>query len=126
VGEPDAAVENPGRLPPPEGALPSPRWLLAVLFVALLAAFAAGIWGTILRPPAYEVRGTVVARPAPDLLLVRHEAVAALGMSAMELMAVAADPALLDAAAPRPGDRVTLAVRARGDRIVLLRITKTP
>ena len=67
-----------------------------------------------------------MARPAADLLLVRHEAVAALGMSAMELMAVAADPALLDAAAPRPGDRVTLAVRARGDRIVLLRITKTP
>lgn len=116
MGEPAAGVvENP-----------SPRWPLALLFVALLAAFAAGIWGTILRPPAYEVRGTVVARPAPDLLLVRHEAVAALGMSAMELMGVSADPALLDAAAPRPGDRVTLAVRQRGDRIVLLRIAKAP
>ena len=48
----------------------------------------------------------IVARPAPNLLLVRHEAVAALGMDAMELMAIAADPAQLDAADPRPGERV--------------------
>jgi hypothetical protein len=53
---------------------------------------------------------------------VRHEAVAALGMGRMELMAVTGDPALLDAAAPSPGDRVRLAVRPRGDDLVLLRI----
>ena len=104
----------------------APRWVLVLLFLVLLGAFGAGIWGTLLRPPAYEVRGTIVARPAPDLILLRHEAVTALGMSAMELMGVSADPSLLDAAAPRPGDRVTLAVRQRSDRIVLLRITKTP
>lgn len=78
----------------------------------------------MLRPAAYEVRGTVAARPAPDLLLVNHEAVTALGMSAMELMAVSADPPLLDAAALAPGDRVRLAVRPVGDRLVAIRITR--
>jgi len=58
------------------------------------------------------------------MILVRHEAIAALGMSAMELMAIDADPALLDAVAPKPGDRVRLAVRRRDDRIVLLRIER--
>ena len=92
----------------------------------LLAAFAAGIWGAILRPAAYEIRGTLVARPAAGLILVNHAPVEALGMGAMELMAVFAEPALLDAANPRPGDRVRLAVRPAGDRIVLLRIEKLP
>jgi len=92
----------------------------------LLAAFAAGIWGTIIRPAAYEVRGTIVARPAPDMLLVRHEAVSALGMNAMELMAVSASPALLEPVAPKPGDRVRLAVRQHDDQLVLIRIEKLP
>ena len=101
-----------------------PRLVVAGVFLLLLIGFAVGIWGTLLRPPAYEVRGTIVARPAPDLILIRHEAVTALGMRAMELMAVDAEPALLDAVAPRPGDRVRLAVRPRNDRIVLLRIER--
>jgi len=92
----------------------------------LLAAFAAGIWGTIIRPSAYEVRGTIVARPAPDMLLVRHEAVSALGMSAMELMAVSASPALLEPVALKPGDRVRLAVRQHDNQLVLIRIEKLP
>ena len=92
----------------------------------LLAAFAAGIWGTVIRPAAYEVRGTIVARPAPDMLLVRHEAVSALGMSAMELMAVSASPALLEPVAPKPGDQVRLAVRQHDNQLVLIRIEKLP
>lgn len=94
--------------------------------MVLLAAFAAGIWGTVIRPAAYEVRGTIVARPAPDMLLVRHEPVAALGMNAMELMAISASPALLDPVGPSPGDRVKLAVRQRDDQLVLIRIEKLP
>ena len=92
----------------------------------MLAAFAAGIWGTVIRPAAYEVRGTIVARSASDMLLVRHEPVAGLGMSAMELMAISASPALLDPVDPRPGDRVRLAVRQRDDQLVLIRIEKLP
>jgi len=92
----------------------------------LLAAFAAGIWGTVIRPPAYEVRGIIVARPASDMLLVRHDAVAGLGMNAMDLMAISASPELLDPVDPRPGDRVKLAVRQQGDKLVLIRIEKLP
>ena len=67
-----------------------------------------------------------MARPASDMILVRHEPVSALGMSAMELMAVSASPALLDAVGPKPGDRVKLAVRQQNDQLVLIRIGKLP
>jgi Cu/Ag efflux protein CusF len=80
----------------------------------------------VLRPAAYEVRGAIVARPASNLILVRHEAVAALGMAPMELMAIFADPALLDASRAQPGDRVRLAVRRKNDDLTLLRIEKLP
>ena len=56
----------------------------------------------------------------------RHEPVVPLDMGAMELMAVSASPALLDPAAPRPGDRVKLAVRQQHDQLILLRIEKLP
>lgn len=88
----------------------------------MLAALAVGIWGTVVRPPAYEVRGDVVARPSANLILVRHAAVPGLGMAPMELMAVFADPGLLDGAGVGPGARVRLAVRQQDDRIVLLRV----
>ena len=100
------------------------RGLLIVLFVVLVAAFAAGLWGTVLRPAAYEVQGQVLARAAPDLLLVRHEAIAALGMGAMETMAVTATPAQLDPLDLKPGDRVRIAVRPRGDDLVLVWIKR--
>ena len=58
------------------------------------------------------------------MLLVRHEAVAALGMGAMELMAVLGEPAAIDRAGVAPGDPVRLAVRQRGADAVLLRIEK--
>jgi hypothetical protein len=92
--------------------------------VALVIAFGVALWGTVLRPPAYEVRGEIVARPASNLILVRHEAIGALGMSPMELMAIFSDPALLDAADVAPGTRVRLAVRRKNDELTLIRIDK--
>lgn len=90
----------------------------------LLGALAVGIWGTVVRPPAYEVRGQIVARPASNLILVQHQEIPALGMRAMELMAVFAEPAVLDAAGVGPGDQVRMAVRQQGDQVMLLRIEK--
>lgn len=78
----------------------------------------------MLRPAAWEVRGELVARPAPDLILIRHEAITGLGMPAMELMAVFGSPAVLDRAALRPGDRLRLAVRRDGARISLVWVEK--
>jgi Cu/Ag efflux protein CusF len=94
--------------------------------VGLLLAFALGLWGTIIRPPAYEITGEVVARPAANLILVRHAPVEALGMGAMELMAVFGEPAQLDAASLAPGDRVRLAVRNADGQLTLIRVTRIP
>lgn len=96
------------------------------MFIALVAAFAVALWATVVRPPAYEVRGELVARPAANLILVRHDAAPALGMASMELMAVFSDSALLDAAGVTPGDRVRLAVRRQGEDVTLLRVEKLP
>lgn len=90
----------------------------------MLAGLAAGLWGTVVRPAAYEVNGEVVGRAAPGLLIVRHEALSALGMAAMETMVVDGPPPLLDAARLAPGDRVQLAVRRTGDRVELVWIRK--
>jgi uncharacterized membrane protein len=111
----DAAVPNPAA---------RTRWRLPLLFVGLLIAFAAGLWGTVLRPAAYEVQAEFVARAAPDLILVRHETIAPLGMSAMEQMAVSVLPAQVDPLALEAGERVRLAVRQAGDRLVLIRIER--
>jgi hypothetical protein len=87
-------------------------------------ALAVGLWGTIVRPAAYEVRGEFVARAGPALILVRHEAVAGLGMTAMEQMAIEARPDLVDPLGLTPGEPVRLGVRPEGDRIVLLWIER--
>lgn len=70
--------------------------------------------------------GEFLARPAVNLVLIRHDRVEALGMDAMELMAVFGDPAQIDAAALQPGDRVRLAVRSVGGQLTALRIAKVP
>jgi len=100
------------------------RGLLIVLFVVLVAAFAAGLWGTVLRPAAYEVQGEVIALAGPDLLLVRHGAIAGLRMNAMETMAVKVAPGQLAPLDLKPGDRVRLAVRSQGDDLLLVRIER--
>ena len=105
---------------------PARRLVVVLLFVVLVALFAAGLWGTVVRPAAYEVRGELVARAAPDVILVRHQPVSALGMGAMEMMAVQAAPQTLDAATLAPGDRVRLAVRPSGDALVLVWIERIP
>ena len=65
-----------------------------------------------------------MARAAPDLILVRHETIAPLGMSAMEQMAVSVTPTQVDSLGLVPGDRVRLAVRQDGDQLRLVRISR--
>lgn len=88
-----------------------------------MGAFAAGLWGTVLRPAAFEVQGEFVASAA-GVILVRHQPIAALGMGAMETMAVLATPEQTTGLDLKPGDRVRLAVRPRGDDLVLVWIKK--
>src|SRR5688572_8039890 len=119
---PSSGSDNPASL----SRRASARRLLVVLFVVLVVLFGAGLWGTVVRPAAYEVRGEVVARAAPDLVLIRHQPVSALGMGAMELMAVRGSPAVLDNAELAPGQRVRLAVRQEGDALVLVWVERLP
>jgi len=70
------------------------------------------------------VRGDFIARPRPDLILVRHEAISGLGMRAMEMMAISARPEQLDPLDLRPGDRLRLAVRPTGDDVTLVWVRK--
>jgi hypothetical protein len=72
------------------------------------------------------VRGTLVARPAANLLLVRHDAIPALGMREMDLMAIFADPAVVDRAGIVPGKRVRLGLRAKDEQLTLLWIEALP
>ena len=100
------------------------RRLMVVLFVVLVGLFAAALWGTVVRPAAYEVRGEVVARAAPDLILVRHQPISGLGMGAMEMMAVRGPAPAFDAARVVPGDRVRMAVRQDGEAVTLVWIER--
>jgi hypothetical protein len=55
---------------------------------------------------------------------VRHDEIPALGMQAMELMAIFTEPELVDRANVTPGQRVRLAVRQQNDQLTLLRIER--
>jgi len=120
----EAAPSTGSGSPPSRSRRARARRLVVVLFVVLVGLFAAGLWGTVVRPAAYEVRGEVVARAAPDLLLIRHQPVSGLGMGAMELMAVRGTAVTFDAARVSPGDRVRLAVRQVGDEVELVWIER--
>jgi hypothetical protein len=105
------------------------RWAAPLLFVLLLLAFAAGIWGMYRAAfpgkGLYRMTAVVERRASDTLLLVKHEAVAGL-MGEMSSMALVAEsPALLDAAALAPGERVQLTVRqASPDPLVLVEVQK--
>jgi Cu/Ag efflux protein CusF len=99
-----------------------------VFFVVLLAAFAAGIWGSYRAVfPAkglYRVTGIFQSRAGDTLILVRHEAVPGLmeEMSSMAFFVESKD--LLDRADLRPGDRVRFTIRQVPDRLLVVEIQK--
>jgi hypothetical protein len=105
------------------------RWAVPVLFIVLLAGFAAGIWGTYRGAfPArglYRITGVVEDRSGDTMILVKHDLVPGL-MPEMQLMALFAESKeLLDRAALRPGDRVRFTVRAFPDgRLLVVEIRK--
>jgi Copper binding periplasmic protein CusF len=105
-----------------------PRWLAPALFLVLLAAFAAGIWGSYRAVfPAkglYRVTGIFQSRASDTLILVRHEAVPGLmeEMSSMAFFVESKD--LLDRADLRPGDRVRFTIRQVPDRLLVVEMQK--
>ena len=95
----------------------------------LLAAFAAGIWGTYREAfPAkglYRVTGVFETRAGETMILVRHDAVPGLMPEMRSMVFVAESKDLLDKAALHAGDRVRLTVRQRApDDLIVLEIRK--
>lgn len=104
------------------------RWGVPVLFVALLAAFAAALWGSYRESfPAtglYRLSGVFEHRWGETMILVKHDAVPGF-MQEMGSMALFAEsPKILDQAALRPGDRVRFTVRQLPDKLLIVEIRK--
>jgi Cu/Ag efflux protein CusF len=103
-------------------------WVAPVLFVVLLVAFAAGIWGVYRA--AYPGQGLhrvngVFERRFTDLMVsVRHEGIPGLMDPMSSMVFMAESKALIDRAKLMPGDRVRLTVRTTGDRLLLVDIQK--
>lgn len=104
-------------------------WVVPLLFVVLLAGFAAGIWGTYRDSfPAkglYRVTGLFESRVGESMMLVKHDVVPGL-MPEMKSMAfVAESRELLDRASLQPGDRIRFTVRRLpDDTLVVVEIRK--
>ncbi len=94
----------------------------------MLAAFAAGIWGSYRAvfpgKGLYRVTGVFQSRASDTLILVGHEAVPGLmdEMGSMAFFAESRD--LLDRAELKPGERVLLTVRQIPDRLLVVDIQK--
>lgn len=109
-------------------ARPSARWRVPALFVLLLIAFGAGIWGSYRAvfpgKGLYRVTGVFESRAGETMILLRHDAVPGL-MEEMSSMAFFVESReLLDRAALAPGDRVRFTIRQEPDRLLVVEIRK--
>src|SRR5262249_50472497 len=124
---------RPSKSAPEPGARSQPvsrtrPWAVPLLFMLLLAGFAAGIWGSYRGVfPAkglYRVTGIFESRAGDTLVVVRHDAVPGL-MEEMNSMAfVAESKDLLDRSDLHPGQRVRLTVRQLPDKLLIVGIQK--
>jgi Copper binding periplasmic protein CusF len=106
----------------------SRRWAVPLVFVLLLAGFAAGIWGSYrgVYPGQglFRVTGVFEGRGSDTLILVSHDAAPGV-MDEMSRMAFYAETKeMLDGAGLRRGDRVRLTVRQLPDRYLVVEIRK--
>jgi hypothetical protein len=106
----------------------SRRWAVPLVFVLLLAGFAAGIWGSYrdVYPGRglFRVTGVFEGRGSDTLILVSHDAAPGV-MDEMSKMAFYAETKeMLDVAGLRRGDRVRLTVRQLPDRYLVVEIRK--
>ena len=107
----------------------SGRFRVVALFVVLVLGFALGIWGTYraVYPEKGVHRLTAVfqSRAGDTAILVGHEAIPALSMGSMELMAFDVESkTLLDQAGLKAGDRVRLTIRQTPDRLLVVKIER--
>lgn len=106
----------------------TPRWVAPALVVALLGAFATGLWGTYRAVyPArglYRVTGVFKGRATDTMILVAHEPVAGFMEQMGSMALVGESKEFIDRANLHPGDRVLLTVRQTPDRLLVVEIQK--
>lgn len=107
---------------------PSRRWAVPLLFVLLLAGFAAGIWGSYREVypgrGLFRVTGVFEGRGSDTLILVTHDAAPGV-MDEMSRMAFYTETKeMLDSAGLHRGDRVRLTVRQLPERYLVVEIRK--
>lgn len=104
------------------------RWAAPLLYLVLLAAFAAGVWGShralFPGPGLYRVTGVYQARWGEAMILVSHEAVPGLMEEMGDMAFMAESKTLVDRAGLARGDRVRLTVRQEPDRLLVVEIQK--
>ncbi|HEV8436709.1 MAG TPA: copper-binding protein [Methylomirabilota bacterium] len=106
----------------------APRWAVPLLFLVLLAGFAAGIWGSFREAfpgkGLYRVTGVFANRWGETMILVKHEAIPGLmdEMSSMSFFAESRE--LLDRADLHPGDRIRFTIRQLPDKLLVVEIQK--
>lgn len=103
-------------------------WVAPVLFVVLLAAFAAGVWGVYRAafpgPGLHRVSGVYENRFTDLMISVRHERIPGVMDEMSYMVFMAETKGLIDRAKLMPGDRVRLTVRTTPDRLLLVDIQK--
>ena len=103
---------------------PRGRWKVWLLFLALLAGLAVGIWA-VMPKSTYRVTGVYKERWGETMILVQHDPVPALDMKAMELMSFFVESKeLIDSAKLTPGDRVRIVIRQIPDKLLVVKIEK--
>ena len=104
------------------------RWPVPLLFVLLLAGFAAGIWGSYRAAyperGLFRVTGVFEGRGGDTLMLVTHDAAPGVMDEMRRMVFYAETKEMLDAATLSPGDRVRLTVRQLPDRYLVVEIRK--
>jgi hypothetical protein len=106
----------------------SRRWPVPLLFVLLLAGFAAGIWGSYREAypgkGLFRVTGVFEGRGADTLILVSHDAAPGVMVEMSKMAFYAETRDMVDEAGLRGGDRVRLTVRQLPDRYLVVEIRK--
>lgn len=103
-------------------------WVAPVLFLVLLAAFGAGIWGVYRAafpgPGLHRVNGVYENRLTDVMISVRHEGIPGIMDPMSSMVFTAESKGLIDRAKLVPGDRVRLTVRGTADQLLLADIQK--
>ncbi|HET6366676.1 MAG TPA: copper-binding protein [Pseudomonadales bacterium] len=103
-------------------------WVAPLLFVVLLAAFAAGIWGAYRAAfpgqGLHRASGVYENRLSDLMISVRHERIPGVMDEMKSMVFMAESRELIDRAQLKPGDRVRLTVRTTAERLLLVDIQK--